>query len=58
MDKHNVSPSIDKNVRRRRVDLEGIRHPSVFVIGSGENKHAGAGFHKRFDIRSRISKAD
>ena len=58
MDKHNVSPGIDENVRRRRVDLEGIRHPPVFVISRGENKHAGAGFHKCFDIGSRVSEAD
>src|SRR6478752_10465492 len=58
MDKHDISPSIDEHVCRRRVDLESIRHPAIFVIGGRKNKYVGTSFYKPFHIRSRVGKAD
>src|ERR1044071_6721289 len=50
--------SIHKHVRRSGVDLEGLCHPAILVVGSRIDERFGSLFDKSLDVRSGVGESN
>ena len=58
MDEQDNSLCIQQHVRRSRVDLEGLRHPTVFVVRARKEECPARSFYEPFNVRSRVGESN
>src|SRR5690242_20448236 len=56
MNQYNASSSVQQHIGWSGVDLEGMRHPAIFVVRGRIDERSL--FHKSFDVRSGVGESD